>query len=250
MIDALESATDAIRGTKEHAVKTGQGDLLPTIVAYRGDQMVALIQGSAIDRDQMLNLVYIAASGYEADVVATAFETWIAHNLAENPLTGRPWVPGDMQDLVENHDGRAKGWIVDALMISAVNRAGDFRARTVPYRTKGRRVEWIEGGTQPDEVAFEGYIADQMRQTMLAPPMMSTQEMAKGSAIFGITDHEQMWGNRDCAISKLILDPPAKWLAQGFPEGVVVALGMAPGSKREQIIRESMPYGRRIRWED
>src|SRR6478609_9268870 len=183
MSDAIETVTQATMDTKVSTVRSGQRNLFPMVMAYRGEQMVAAIEGPTINRDDLLVLAGIAAGGYEADVVATAFETWVAKDMRCNPLTNHPWEPGEMQDAVENHHALEEGWIRDAVMVNAVNRAGDFAARTLAYAVKGRRVQWLTDEV-PDHVPkdgqYEGYVVDKMREMMLTPPMMPSAEMNLG----------------------------------------------------------------------
>lgn len=247
MTDALDIAVSATKGTKERTVKDGQRDMLPTVLAYRGDNRIALIQGPAIDRDQMLRIVEMAVRGYEADVVSMAFESWACSKLGMAELEKLGGI--SLQEAVRLHGALGKGWVSDCLMVTAANRAGDIVARTYPYEVKGRRLHWREEFLPPHPPEdIGGYVPDVIRQIMLAQPGMSAQEMQRGMEMFS-SDEEQMWASRDCAVTKLMLDPPAQWQRQGFPEGVTIALGVAPGTKREQIIRRSMPHGRRMRWE-
>jgi hypothetical protein len=50
-----------------------------------------------------------------------------------NPVTGRSWKPGDLDEVVAEHRGRERGWVTDSLIVIEQERFGSFKLLNQPY---------------------------------------------------------------------------------------------------------------------
>lgn len=167
LTDAMTRAETAFRGMKEDSVSRKIRNLPSSVVVYRGDEHICTLH-VPVDRQDLLTAVRAAAIGFNADVIVAAFETWASgpdwpEPRDVNPVTGERVGSGDLQDLVENNYGLERGWVVDALALSGINRAGDQDSTYLTYRMKGTRsMEWLPpmhpdgmtvGGAMPEAFA-------------------------------------------------------------------------------------------------
>lgn len=247
--EALNSACAAVRNVKETQVrqcyKSGRTDINTFIQAYRGDETVALVSLPP-HRDRMLEAAWFAASGFSADVIAVSHDSWgvVGEHAQANPITGKPWVSGDMAELVAEHDAIAKGWIHETILTMVLNRAGDEADARLPYRIAGRDVEWL-----PDEVPEEGLgrqegiVADALRDAMSNQTMNSLLgSVGFTPAMIGLDD-ERALAHQDVAAT-IVLE---KKLEEAGAPWVQVVLAANPGSVREQIIRRRFPRSKVVR---
>lgn len=175
--DYLDHAILAARETKEQACRERPADICPYVSAYRGDELISIITLRHQVAAEVLTVATISAVGFDADVISMVVETYIADTASNdpaagiNPHTGRPWQPGEMQDVAENHDGIEKGWVTEALVVTVANRAGDVGVINQPYRFSGKHLVWVDNHLRPK--VFEegnknhgGIIPDALRRAM------------------------------------------------------------------------------------
>lgn len=250
--DVLLSTVGAAKEILVDAVKRGR-TLGPSVLVYRGNEQIAIIGLARSNRDDMLSVASVAAYAFEADMLAVVHDTWFAHDPSKNPLTGNDWQPGDMQDLVDNHDGIAKGWVSDAILVVACNRAGDQMQEMIPYRIRKRSryttVDWIDKPPLPedvpeDEIISAGVIPDALTEIMGRSSV--TQEMAKntdlgeiGKQMLEALGAEVFRAHQDCAAVKLFADPPSNW-GEDFPRELSIVLSAEEGTERARVIQESL----------
>lgn len=239
LAEALDRAVETVRGVKEQRVARGGTDVDSCLAVYRGDDLAALIFPELPqNRDAMLWCARMAAGGFCADVIALTMETWYASaGRTTNPLTGKQWGPGEMQDAADNHDGVAKGWIADALMVQVYNRAGDTAQITMPYSIKKRRVLWGEP-VRDEGVDHAGYVYEFMIGIM--------KEETIDHAVHSVgvdpqrdlgLDIEQARAHADCAVAKVMLGLGPFLM----PFRAHVVMSMKVGTERARIITDSMP---------
>lgn len=243
--DALDRAETAVRQVKADRARTRNTDLEATLLAYRGEDLVAVVWTDPTSRGDFLTVARTVAGGFGADVMCVAFETFHSH-LKVHPVTGRAWAQGDMQDLAEHHHGRGRDWVNDALMVLAYNRAGDSTQSTLPYRIVRKRVVW-DTPVRPEAGTFHGAIHNSLLAAMATPALdQLLHEEGFSGADFGL-DIEAAQAHRDCAIARVLLGDDG---GDGLPIRVprcVVALGAQEGTERARIIRRSLPGGKVVR---
>ncbi|WP_071289511.1 hypothetical protein [Mycolicibacterium llatzerense] len=93
------------------------------------------------DVGRLLNMAATAARGYSAEALALVFEG-VVPTEAPNPLTGQGWQRGEADDARRRHDGIARGWAHEALVVSIVTWDGAERATTQRLTTVAERMSW------------------------------------------------------------------------------------------------------------
>lgn len=219
-----------------------------TIAGWRGHEPIGLARPQAHERDVILHLVRLFAGGFGCDIVATSFDSFMSATPDLNPHTGKKWEPGQMQDLADNHQGREKGWVLDALMVTVVNRAGDLRVATLPYSFVGDQLRWDEPVIDDPEVdgkmKFTGLVPDKMVEAM----MMPTLDVATAGLIPqffpGETTFEQQRARLDGTLVKMLPK-----LMGGHEHGdVQLALFLDPSNReRFDVLRKILPTDARLR---
>lgn len=246
--DAVDYAVRTARTVKEAQARKRDSDLGTSLFAYRGSDLIALVYPKR-NRDMMLECANLAANGFDADILALVYETWFTDRLI-NPVTGKIWEAGELQDVVENHDARNKGWVIDSVMVAAVNRAGDFRGRNLPYRIVAKHLVWQDDKFDADKsnrdgLQHVGIIPDGLREIMQDATM--SQYVARAgldtpdTALFGLP-HEETRAHLDCAIAKELLGQSGT-----KARATAVVLTAEEGTERQRIIRLTMPGSRTIR---
>jgi hypothetical protein len=224
---------------KERVVRDAKGrgdtDLLTTIENYRGDQVVATVMLRS-GRDDTLAVVRACAMGFGPDVLAAIWETWAVPGEEDakspeeivNPVTGRPFEDGDMARLVAEHDGLAKGWITEALLVHVANRAGDTGSGALQYAIKGRRVEW---GLSTSDAGLQGRVADRLAAVMTEATVAQEASVVLPKLMAELGE-ERALAQMDAASVTLIgeLVPLA-----------IVLLDAKSGSIRDQVLKARLP---------
>lgn len=247
--DAVENSVGRIKFMKEAKVAEARiredgTDLVPTVEGWRGNDPVVTMMPDAVDRDAALNAARLVAVGYGCDLIVLTTEGWhpTKDHVEINPVTGRPWAQGEMQDVVEHHQGMERGIIVEALTITAVNKAGDVIGSVYDYEivanplTGRLQVKWQEplvADNTEEGTTFGGRIADAlvyfMNQENLVQAMLKS---GTTGADFGLTDVETM-AHADCAVTKSLQQA-------GFNGAVML---MSDDPQRAAIIQDSMANG-------
>lgn len=126
-------------------------DLAPMVIPAREHQPVAVIHLNTSEPRDMLRIAHIATVGYDADQIGLIMEGYVADTLGPNGeivnrLTGKPFEPGEMQDVALNHNGLARGLLYEAVMLVIVERSGDFVWRSLPFRADpgSTTVSWVD----------------------------------------------------------------------------------------------------------
>jgi hypothetical protein len=222
----LHAVTELARDLKATAARRAESDLSAQIAVYRGLDPVAIVITGKHQRDLILDAAHIAARGFGPDAIALLIETWCAHvdHAEANPVTGEPWGPGEMQDAVENHRAREKGWVSDALLIEVHNRAGDVAAASLPYRIVRREVVWGEPLTTPDRM--EGVVPDALTEIMAEPDLVATAYLENPDWDLS---PEELRDICDVTAARALVE-----------RGNAVLLWAEPGSDRERLIKERL----------
>jgi len=141
----VEIAAERAREIKrERCREEGRVDIIVLVEIYRGPLPVALGFLAANTKTIMRDLGLLI-TGFDADAVVFCNEGYSQRYEGNNPVTGKPTVMGDYQRLAEQHDGVAKGWVIETLNTFGANRAGDVIAWSDPYSWDGD-VPVFQGG--------------------------------------------------------------------------------------------------------
>lgn len=224
------------------ATTRDESSITPYVQGYRGKDPVVRFVTALQDRDQALVGVKIAAIGFGCDIVALVIDTWSART-KENPVTGQEWKQGDMQDLVENHQGLEKGWIGEGLTIHIINRAGDMAGTVKHYVIEEKdgsfTLTWqtdkdpsLDMDTE-NSGEWEGVIPQTMLK-MMEFPTIDVIATKLGVMIddFGLTP-EQARAHIDCAAVRQLMNNEV-W------SGVIMLMAGPEEKDRVQILRDSL----------
>lgn len=246
--DVLEEQAKWARQRKEDTVAeshdTDRPDVPPWLTGWRGDHPVISMMPVNGDRDIILHAAHIMTRAFGCDVVATNNETWMATDAANNPLTGKRWEHGEMEDVALNHDGLAKGWITEAMTLMVVNRAGDIATAILRFVTTQHTnalgitswtIEWGEESRwTSDDVAdgqVTGLIPETLVEFMNEPDMMTEFMSIPGLAEeFAALSLEEQRAHADCAVIKLL--PRMQY------EGA--AMLMSDNPERQAVLEDSL----------
>lgn len=239
----VEAATRAAKVKEQHVRsvngRKGETDLLTKIDAFRGNELVASAFAPP-NRDKMLHLCSIMSRGLGADVMTMTYETWSTKHAAKHPLTGEQWKAGDLQDLAENHDGLAKGYVHECLMTSGVNRAGDHDAISRQYVIEKRKVNWLSGLDLDSHLGGEmsGLVPDMLTKIMAEPPADVTLLQQFPGIAENLISNPNWRDHADIATVKAIMT---------LIEDCAITIGSEPDTERARLIREYLPEGEIIR---
>jgi len=205
---------------------------------YRGDDLVAIAQ-CPMDRDVALQAAHVAAMGLAADCMSIGFESY--HTTLENsPLTGKPWMPKEMQFVSETYPLRTE-WAAPCLTVTMHERGGASTLHSQPYRIVKDQVEWIgevkEISSENDGEGAGGFMFDAMQHAMSLPTIDESLAKAAESddmaaLVSGlITDEEARRFHMDMATLKALNERELV---------ISVALVAMAGTVREQMIKERL----------
>lgn len=137
----------AAKTTLEHTAAQGR-NFAPMVMVIRDGRMVAQIIPGEGDGAIVAKTARVAAASFGADELLLVNDTYMADGPDRlNPVTGREWQHGDMEDLVHNHDGIAKGWVTEALMVLVTGRDQPDHMASLPYvRHPDGTVTWSPDG--------------------------------------------------------------------------------------------------------
>lgn len=239
---ALELVIKVARQNKEGQASGGPyGTEMPTtLMMFRGTEHVAtVIPEGGPDRDKMIRCASLAASGFSADILGLAFETFLTKYRC-NPRTNRRWGPNEMQDLATNHEGREKGWVIDAVQVMAYNRAGDCRGRNMAYRVVDDGVQWDDAYLPPDDVyEFVGVVHDHLVRIM-AMQTLPQFLAAQGDELDG--DPEETQTRMDIMMAQALIgrySPLVEQLNLIKLTRAHVMLSAELGSRRAEMLAEA-----------
>lgn len=245
----VDRAVAAARSVKEDRVMAWHGpddpiDIVTTMLVFRRDEYIATVFLREGGRDPLLAAAHGLIFGFAADVFAVVNETYKTR-IEFNPLTGKHWEPGEMQQAAEQHDGIAKGWVSESLQVLVVNRQGELGSANIGYVL--RRVEsplglgwsclidWpADEGWNDEKVVVGGFIPDMLREFMAEPGFDEKlrQEPYLAAIAATMTD-EQVMAHHDAAVVKSLTQHPS------MPE-IALALVCEPGTERAAILEESL----------
>lgn len=145
MIDTkeIDDHVEASRTTLEDCLAKDE-PFRPMLMVYRGDRLRAQVipmdpgnDGGAVIQFQG----ELCAALFRATDLVIVMDSYSAKT-PTNPITGQEWQHGDMADVAENHNGRAEGWVFDAICLIFQDRAGAEALIEIPYRVVDGHIEW------------------------------------------------------------------------------------------------------------
>jgi len=117
----MEATPKVVEEFARHRLMQSGADTDPVLVVVRDHRVIASLEST--DFGELMDVAQIAAVGYGADALGMVFEG-VAPLVETNPLTGRPWRPGEADDTRRERDGVARGWVREVAITIASVRGG------------------------------------------------------------------------------------------------------------------------------
>jgi hypothetical protein len=194
--EKVEHISELMRTMKNDWVATGSEmtDLAIYLHFYRDDELVVAVV-CPLDRDTALEAAFLGAMGFCATTTTITFESYHTE-LAVSPITGKAWVPGEMERLIhDDPEAVDKGWMYECVTTTGHERGGGYVLVSMPYRIKEGQVVWQDSVMPPEGVTGGGLMFDSLQHSMSQPTLMErVEEAAQGDPVAGL-------------ISGLITDP-------------------------------------------
>ena len=132
--ETLQLVCAVARARKEAAEEQRHG-----LVVVRDGRVVAWIDHT--EMGDLLGVVPMAAGGYGADALAVVLEA-VFPLVPANPVTGEEWRRGEADELWREHDGAAKGWVSECLVVEFLGRDGSHAGMALPFTMGAEGIEW------------------------------------------------------------------------------------------------------------
>lgn len=150
--EVFKAHIEAAQTTLTASVAKG-AEFSPMVMVIRDDRMVAQIMPGAGDGGNVAKVARVAAASFGADELLMVSDTYMASGQDTlNPITGKDWRPGEMEDVVNHHRGLEQGFVVEALLVFHTGYGVANHMVSLPYKRHGKRVEWLP----PDDME-DGY---------------------------------------------------------------------------------------------
>lgn len=180
------------------------GQFAPMIIAFRQGTMICMaVPGEGAGR-VIAATARAMASGFHADSIMITSDTYGANRL-DNPLTGERWATGEMEDVALNHDGIAKGWVHEALILNVLAREGRQLLRLLPYLrgSDGRTVTWLDddiNASSDGDLDWQTVDTDTRFATVMTAPLMPDPP----NRVLG---RKPTRGEMDLVVAEMLADP-------------------------------------------
>jgi len=143
--EKTQQIVEVMRSTKQDWVASDpeNTDIAIYLHFWRGDDLVVTVQ-CPIDRDTGLQAARMGAAGFGATTMSMTFESFHS-SLGESPVTGKRWMPHEMQYTFETHpENKEKGRVTECISTLAHERGGDFVMSSQGYAIEDGKVVWKE----------------------------------------------------------------------------------------------------------
>ncbi len=134
----------AARDVLTYSVDRGEA-FAAQVIVMRDGRLVAQVMPPDGRGPVVEKVARVAAAAFGAHELVLVSDTYQATGPDRlNPLTGKTWRPGEMQDIADNHDGIARGLVHEALMVYICGPAQPDRMICLPYTRRDDKVDWGE----------------------------------------------------------------------------------------------------------
>lgn len=207
-------------------------DMPTNLLCYRNGELVVQSYAMA-DRDKMLTLANLLAFGTACNEIAASFETLQSH-LEKNPVTELDWGPEEMAQLAAEYDGKKKGWVHDALMLTAYDRDGNHFTASLEWTVEDGKVVWGEEhvylSTDEGGAKQAGVVHDAFVQIMANDTILTAIEESEGDGFLETINSSigsvDQWIHSDIATVKMALR-----------QGLAIAAGLSAEKDSERAKR-------------
>lgn len=131
-----EEDFERIRAMKEDAAERaperGTDDMNGFIELWRDGKPILVLFTPDVDRDQVLDAAWFAIPAIDADRAIVVMDAHLS-TAKNNPNTGEPWGPGEMQKACHEDGACLTGIITDCLIVNDIWRDGTYRMNSLMY---------------------------------------------------------------------------------------------------------------------
>jgi len=176
--DHLSEHMKLSRRLLELNVKAGQ-PFAPMLVPVRGDDPIGVIIPPRTDTDAGLAILktgQLVVHLLSIDTIVLVSDTYEA-TIPNNPLTGKIWNAGEMEQVALHHNGIEKGWVTDCLTVIVFRRDGHQSSVMMPYSVKRRQVTWketIQVDSREPGMQMEGRLSEMFSDVSTLPDLPFT----------------------------------------------------------------------------
>jgi len=240
--EQITQINDVMQQTKDDWVAElpENPDLAIYLHFWRGEDMAIMAQ-CPVDRDVALQAASIGVMGFSADVVSITFESYTS-KLKESPVTGKDWMPKEMQYVSETYpDAAEKGWVSPCLTTTIHDRDGGWALYSLPYVIKEDQITWGEpismGSSEEgeDDTTGTGVMFDWLQDMMQRPKAtdLISENLEQGNPMLKLftemLDEEAILFHGDVATMRTMKEKDLV---------LAVVLRAEAGSKREEMIKD------------
>lgn len=228
MTDPISHAVESLaKRQKEQSPE----ESLSFLAAVRAGRVVALLAHP--DPNTLLRNAAMAGAAYGADALAIVLEGVIPL-VPANPVTGEPWGRGEAETVWFEHDGVARGWVTETILISVGGRDGDTVDQAVPFRPTSDSIEWAAEPTQINS-PIGGLLVKQLEH----PAVDAARVPDPGDGFAGDPENGPFY---DAAVGRQVLDIGFTRTVgrELFPDGMAMLL-VATDAEAEALIDDGLP---------
>lgn len=187
----MQMWVDFAKQQKQWAVdSTNRGDIPPTIIVERNDEIIAVVISPEIDKRLGLQAAAMCHLGFDPDALIMVVDAHIHQGHVEEGQTVeeaqeafRKKFPKGMQHACDNEDACAVGEISDCLICHRITRDGKITLVSLPYSYHGKDggvpFQWLDDDERyknlssffqnTDKDTLKGFIPDSLREIMNTP---------------------------------------------------------------------------------
>jgi hypothetical protein len=202
------------------------------LLVIRGNDPVAALNSGNLN--ELLGVAKIAAAGYGADALALVIES-VVPLIEVNPLTNRPWEPGEAESSWQEQGGVEKGWVAEAQLIVVATHGDDVYAIAQLYRVEGGLVIW--GAISP---GVELGVLQNMLAASLGGPVIDPARVPESDDLGGGDPANGPF--YDANYGRVVLDVGAtRVLGQRLLPGGEASLVVESNERAEALVAEGLP---------
>lgn len=143
-------------------------DIAPNVTWLRDGVLVANFLGTRVNKYDAIALVVMGSRMLSADEIVVSMDTHISSELI-NPKTGKPWVPGEMQNLCNDEGACDTGLITDAISTFRLGKdvPSAMLSRKYHVNHATREVHWVDPWDavleDDGDTKLTGFVLDSMK---------------------------------------------------------------------------------------
>lgn len=198
----LDDATKAWAQKEGGVTGDDDYDITPNVTFYRDGAQVAHFMGMRVNKYDAIAAVHLGVRLLEADEVVVSLDSHITH-VMENPRTGKPWGPNEMQNLCNDEGACDTGLITDTIvtMRCAPNAPAAMINRKYHVNHTKREVHWVDPFDcmveSAEDTKLGGYMVDSFMAAFHADnPAMPTIPLPEGMSEVEARAHRVVVGLR------------------------------------------------------